>query len=102
MLWPTPAAEQVMDGSPLLRAQQFVATDAHDQATLVRRLEQRHDGVSVGWEQQTISKQVPARVRSDQVELAVNWNANPVGDLKMIEDQLLPRVLVGFREGLGV
>ena len=87
-----------MDGSPLLRAQQFVATDAHDQATLARRLEQRHDRVSVGREQQTIPKQVPTRVGPDQIELATNRDAMPVGDLEMIKNQLLPFALVCFRD----
>ena len=90
-----------MDGSPLLWGQQLVATEAYDQTSIACRLEHRDDRVSVGREQQTVPQQVPARVRADQVELATDRDAMPVGDLEMLENELLPFALVGFRERAG-
>ena len=84
LLWASPASEQVVDRSPLLWAQQFVATEAHDQATPARRLEHREDRVGVGREQQTIPQQVPPRVGTDQVKLTADRDAMPVGELEMI------------------
>ena len=54
--------------------------------------------MSVGREQQTILQQVPPRIRPHQVEFATDRDAMPAGDLEMLQNELLPSALVGFRE----
>ena len=57
--------------------------------------------MSVGREQQTIPEQVPARVRANQVELAVDRDAMPVGDLEMLQDEFLPLAFVRLWDRAG-
>ena len=54
--------------------------------------------MSVGREQQTIPQQVPAGIGTDQVELTTDRDAMPTWDLKVLENELLPSALVGFRK----
>jgi hypothetical protein len=57
--------------------------------------------VSVGREQQTIPQQVPAGVRAHQVKFATDRDSMPVGDLEMLQNELLPYSLVGLLDWAG-